>query len=126
MNREFFTGTLGIMILFLSFSGCRKDDGPDAFNLKFPPAFSVYHAEGNIGHIFARCLDQDIILDTVEVTDPINQKYTRFFNGQKFNAGDEIDLGDTFVPSPGRWTFIFRGRRQPDLSSFDTYKEAEF
>ncbi len=107
-------------------AGCKKKDDSSDFIENSPPAFDVFHESGNIGHIFAKCISEDIKLDTVLITDPINIKYIRYFNGQNFNINAIIDLGDTFVPTPGDWSFIFRGKKISNNKVFSSYVQKTF
>ena len=111
-----------LMLAVLFAFSCKEDEAaPD-----FPPAFEVYQEPGNLEHLFARCLTEDISLDTVIVTDPINIKYNRYFRGQIFQKNEEIDLGDTFIPTQGKWSFIFRGSKPSSGSRFSVYVEHDF
>ena len=114
-----------IIVLVISY-GCKRDDDAPDYGEFSNPAFEIYQEPGNLEHLFARCLTEDIELDTVIVVDPINITYNRYFQGQLYLKNQQIDLGDTFVPSPGKWEFRFRGRKVNSGVRFSTYQEQIF
>lgn len=124
--KHLFKASLSIFSLVILLCSCDKGKDNQDYNDIAIPVFQIYHEPGNVSHIFAKCITTDILLDTVLITDPINFKYTRYFGGQQFNAGQEIDLGDTFLEKYGTWKFIIRGKRATNKLPFDVYQEVEF
>jgi hypothetical protein len=113
------------LILIISLSCKREDDAPNYAEYS-TPSFVVYQEQGNLEHLFARCITEDIRLDTVIVTDPLNIKYNRYFQGKIYQKDQEIDLGDTFIPTQGKWSFIFRGSKTISGVRFSAYVEHDF
>jgi hypothetical protein len=110
-----------ILTILIALS-CKEDEAVP----NFPPAFEVYQEPGNLEHLYARCLTEEISLDTVIVTDPINIKYNRYFQGRIYQKNEEIDLGDTFIPTQGKWSFIIRGSKASSGTRFSVYVEHDF
>ena len=117
--------SLLVFAIIISFACKREDDAPN-YGEYSTPAFEVYQENGNLEHLFAKCLSEDITLDTVIVTDPINIKYMRYFQGEIYVKDQEIDLGDTFIPTQGKWSFIFRGKKSVSGVRFSAYHEHDF
>ncbi|MEA3478692.1 MAG: hypothetical protein U9R60_10970 [Bacteroidota bacterium] len=108
------------LTIIISFACKREDDAPN-YGEYSTPAFEVYQETGNLEHLFARCISEDVELDTVIVTDPLNIKYMRYFQGQVFQKDVQIDLGDTFIPTQGEWSFIFRGTKVVSGNRYSAY-----
>ncbi len=114
-----------VIAIIISFACKREDDAPNYGEIS-TPAFEVYQEPGNLEHLFAKCLTEDVQLDTVIVTDPINITYMRYFQGQLYQKDQQIDLGDTFVPTQGKWLFKFRGIKTVSGVRFSAYHEHIF
>ena len=114
---------LAILVTF----ACKRDDNNAPNYGEFSrPAFEVYQEPGNLEHLFAKCLTEDVYLDTVIVTNNMPMTYNKYFQGQLYLKDQEIDLGETFVPYHGDWNFIFKGTKRVSGVRFSTPHQHKF
>jgi len=113
-----------VLLLLITIISCKKEEA-NYYEYGIP-AFAVYQKSGEPESFYAYCASHDVYMDSVYVTSPINVKSRMYLHGQQHSKEIHFLIGDTFVPSEGKWTFVFYGRKVVNNLNFQSFYENSF
>ena len=123
MHHQYIKGISFIFMLSSILFSCKKEE-PNYLEYS-KPTFVVYQKDAEQESVYSYCSSHDIYLDSILVTNPLNIKSMQYYQGKKIMQEAHFIIGDNFVYSPGKWTFIFYGRRVVNDLGFKVYLEKE-
>ena len=123
INKNFISIFLQVFCISLIFIACKKEE-PNYYEFS-NPSFFVYQKAGEPQSIYSYSTSHDIYIDSILVTNPLNIKSMQYYHGKEVLQEVHFLIGDNFVYSPGKWTFLFYGRRVVNDLSFKVYLEKE-